>query len=182
MTLSFAIVLTVLLLAGPNVRQDWERANVNVRRLPPSVFQQLPAPVVEHLRKRGCTVPQSFATAKPSGVVRGHFTSTKRLDWAVLCSVGQVSTVLVFRGGSVSTIDELARQPDSTFLQVVGPGNAIGFSRAIDVADPRHIRSHGGDSVVPGLDHDGIEDSFIEKGSTIWYWYDEQWRELPGAD
>jgi hypothetical protein len=35
---------------------------------------------------------------------------------------------------------------------------------------------------MPRLDHDGIEDSFIEKGSTIWHWYDEQWRELPGAD
>jgi hypothetical protein len=180
MTLSFATVLTVLLLAG--VGQDWERANANVRRLPPSAFQQLPARVVEHLRKRGCTVPQSFATTKPSGVIRGHFTSAKRLEWAVLCSVGQVSTVLVFRGGSVSTIDELARRPDSTFLQVVGPGNSIGFSRAIDVADPKHIRSRGGDSVAPPLDHDGIEDSFIEKGSTIWYWYDEQWRELPSAD
>jgi hypothetical protein len=176
------LALALLLIAGPSFGQDWERANVDVRRLEPLMFQQLPPPVLQHLRQRGCTIPQSFAATSPSGVIRGHFTSTRQFDWAVLCSVERTSTILVFRGGSVATVDELARHPDSMFLQAVGPPNAVGFSRAIGVAGPEHIRSAGRGAEARRPDHDGIEDSFIEKSSTIWYWDGGRWRELPGAD
>jgi hypothetical protein len=179
--LLFAIALPLIALGWLHPAQDWDRANSDVRRLEPSSFQQVPASILENLRQRRCTIPQSFSATHPVGVIRGHFTSTTQFDWAVLCSVERVSTVLVFRGGAVAAIDELARYPDATSLQVVGPGNTVGFSRAIDVASPAHIRSHG-EPIVTRVDHDGIEDSFIEKGSTIWYWFGGRWHELPGAD
>ena len=162
--------------------QDWERANSDTRRLEPTSFPQLPLSIVQNLRQRGCTMPQPFTSTQPVGVIRGHFTSTAVFDWAVLCSVARTSRVLVFRGGSVTAVDELARYPDATFLQVVGPGNAVGFSRAIKVASPAHIRSYGKQTIVARVDHDGIEDAFIEKASTIWYWSGGEWHELPGED
>jgi len=180
-TLVAALIL-VITFGSPLGGQDWDQANSDTRRLEPPSFPQLPPAITENLRQRGCTVPQPSTSTRPVGVIRGHFTSTDRFDWAVLCSVARVSRVLVFRGGSVTVVDEFAQFPDATFLQVVGPGNAVGFSRAIGVASPSHIRSHGKQTVVARVDHDGIEDAFIQKGSTIWYWFGGEWHELPGAD
>ena len=59
------------------------------------------------------------------------------------CSVARTSRVLVFRGGSVTAVDELTPYPDATFLQVVGPGNAVGFSRSIAVASRRTSEAMG---------------------------------------
>jgi hypothetical protein len=53
------------------------------------------------------------------------------------------------------------------------------------VATPRYIRDHYreyGGPKPPALDHDGINDLVIEKGSLVWYWYQNRWLELQGAD
>jgi hypothetical protein len=53
------------------------------------------------------------------------------------------------------------------------------------VASARLIREYQrgfGGPASPPLDHDGIDDSFLEKGSSVWYWYRGQWLELQGAD
>ena len=175
-------LLLLVLITTPVATQDWEQANSQVRRLDPATFTELPAAIVVYLRERACTVPQVFAPGRPGGVLRGHFTSASQLDWAVLCSVRRVSTIFVFRGGSPSRVAEIARHEDATFLQVVAQPNVVGYSRAISVASPAHIRSYGGHKMVSPLDHDGIEDAFVGKGSTILYWYRGRWRDLPGAD
>ena len=91
--------------------------------------------------------------------------------------------MLVYRGSSVSAVAELASFPDSTFLQVVGPNGAIGYSRAIVVASAGYIREHNwGNPKLPPLDHDGINDLFVQKGSSLWYWDGVRWLELDGAD
>lgn len=164
--------------------QDWEAANAATVRLKPSAFPSLPVEVRTHLERRRCTIPQSFFDKNPHNVVRGRFTSANRTDIAVLCSVDRVSTVLLFRGGTTAEVAELAPQPDEGFLQVVNPG-VIGFSRALAVADPRRIvRLHAafGGPQPPPLDHDGIDDIFVEKASVVWYWHQGKWLELQGAD
>jgi hypothetical protein len=94
-----------------------------------------------------------------------------------------VSSILVFRSGSVSSVAELASFPDSTFLQVVGPNDAIGYSRAIVAATAGYIRERNrSNPKLPRLDHDGINDLFVEKGSSVWYWDGGRWLELDGAD
>jgi hypothetical protein len=53
------------------------------------------------------------------------------------------------------------------------------------VADQEYIRVHYeafGSLKPPPLDHEGINDAFIEKGSHVWYWYDGQWMQLAGSD
>jgi hypothetical protein len=106
------------------------------------------------------------------------------IDWAVLCSRDRVSSILVFPGGSADSMVELESSPDVNWLQGLG-GTQIGFSRAIDVADPqyivRHSKAYGGPTPPP-LDHDGINNIFIEKASSVLYWHEGQWLQLQGAD
>jgi len=45
----------------------------------------------------------------------------------------------------------------------------------------RHYRAYGGPNPPP-IDHNGIDDSFLEKASVIWYRYHGKWITLKGAD
>src|SRR4029453_7667324 len=163
--------------------QDWEKADRETKRLPPSSFAGLPMAIRRDLERRGCTIPQPFTARRPSNVISGRFTSPSRTDWAVLCSISQVSSILVFRGGSALAAEEFARHSDSTFLQVVGSGDTVGYSRTIVTANAEYIRAHArGDVRMPRVTHEGINDLFIEKGSSVWYWSGGRWLELPGAD
>ena len=175
-----------VLLAGRGVRaQDrWARADVQTRRLPPAAFADVPPAVRTDLERRGCTIPQVWYETKPGNILRGHFRSRGQVDWAVLCSVSQVSTILVYWTGRSDSVDELAATPDKQYLQTVG-GDSIGFSRAIAVIDAGSIREHYrryGAPAPPPLDHEGINDAFVEKASVIRYWQQGAWLELAGAD
>jgi hypothetical protein len=53
------------------------------------------------------------------------------------------------------------------------------------LASPQHIRQRhrdGAGAEPPPPDHDGIEDTFIEKASVVWYWHAGRWSQLAGAD
>ena len=57
--------------------------------------------------------------------------------------------------------------------------------RALRVADRRYIREQHaafGGPQPPPLDHDGINDIYVEKASVVWYWYRGKWLHLQGAD
>jgi hypothetical protein len=170
--------------AGGN--QDWERADRATRRLAPAAFRELPAPIQVELDRRGCTIPQPFTATKPENVIQGRFTSASRTDWAVLCSRQNVSSILVFRGGaSASALLELAPEPDVNSLQTVDGKGTIGYSRVIAVADAKYIQEHEDryrGAKPPRVDHEGIHDIFIEKGSVVWYWYQNVWLKLQGSD
>lgn len=177
------VLLAAILLAVPTT-QDWDEANRNTRRLLPSAFTELPASIQKELTRRGCTVPQPYSATRPENVISGRFTSPMRKDWAILCSIRRASSILVFRGGSPSVVVELAREPDRDRLQGIG-GGAIGYSRAIGVASPDVIRTHYEryrGPKPPPLDHDGIDDAFIEKASVVWYWRRGRWLELTGSN
>ena len=44
-----------------------------------------------------------------------------------------------------------------------------------------HYKRYGGPK-PPSLDHQGIDDSFLEKASVVLYCYEGEWLELSGAD
>ena len=178
------LVLTAALgLLARGSPQDFQRANLATKRLAPATFATLPLEIRRDLEKRGCTIPQAFTATRPGNVISGRFTSAAKTDWAALCSVNRVSSMLVYRGSSVSSVAELASFPDSTFLQVVGPNGAIGYSRAIVAASAGYIREHNrGNPRLPQVDHDGVNDLFVQKGSSVWYWDGGRWLELDGAD
>src|SRR5574342_241482 len=139
----------------------WVKADGDTRRLPPSMFARLPRPVRADLERRGCTVPQVWYDSVPGNVITGHFRTPAQTDWAALCSVHRVSTILVYWKGRADSVDELGSAPDKDYLQDVG-GGRIGYSRAVAAAAARTIlqdyRSYGG-TEPPSLNHQGIEDA-----------------------
>lgn len=180
------VALLMCFIHGSNAQQpvDWTRADLSTVRLEPAEIGNLSAAVLAELSRRDCTVPQAFGANATTNVVSGRFTSSDKVDIAVLCSRERSSVILVFRGGEVDSVDELASSPDRDYLQVVMPGE-IGFSRQIGVATPAAIRTYAeafSGEVPPGLDHEGIDDAFAGKASTIWYWHEDRWLRLQGSD
>jgi hypothetical protein len=162
---------------------DWLRADIATVRLSPNTFPNLPVSIRNEMERRGCTVPQPFGSDRRRNVISGHFINATRTDWAALCSRGKRSVILVFHGKAFSDVDELADTADSDYLQTV-PGGRIGFSRGLAVATPAVIRRapEAGDPKPRSIDHDGIDDAFEGKGSTIFYWTEGNWIRLQGAD
>jgi hypothetical protein len=126
---------------------------------------------------------RSFAK-KPNNVVRGQFARPGQLDWAVLCSIKGVSTILVFWNGSEKDPAAIALMEDRNFLQGV-TATEIGYSRGIGIADRdfimRHYSAYGGPKPPP-IDHQGIDDAFLEKASVTWYFHNGKWLQLTGSD
>jgi hypothetical protein len=180
------LITFILTLSSQLSAQDkWQIADEAIIRLKPAAFSQLPKNIVSFLEKRNCTVPQIFGETTPHNVIRGEFAKGGQFDWAVLCSRNRVSSILVFWNGSTKSVAEIASSDDRSFLQTVdGAGNA-GFSRAIDVVDKdyilEHYREYGGIK-PPQIKHQGINDAFVEKASSVHYFYRKRWLELQGAD
>lgn len=165
------------------MRQPSE-TDFQVTRLTPSAFPELPAKIRRELERRGCTIPQVRTVNKPQNVIKGEFTRKGQTDWAVLCSVNQVSTILVFREASERNPSELEREADIDKIQAVG-GNTSAYSRAISSVGREYILSHYrayGGPKPPTIGHQGINDAFVGKASVVHYCYEGKWVKLTGAD
>jgi len=167
-----------------DMKRKFDQADQDIVRLPPSTFPELPGNIVHELQRRGCTIPQEAFTKKSHNVVRGEFARLGQADWAVLCSVNRVSSILVFFNGSEKNVHEIARTEDRNYLQGIATGK-IGFSRGIRPVEKdfimRHYRAYGG-ATPPPIDHQGIDDAFIEKASVTHYFHKGNWLKLTGAD
>ena len=168
-----------------HAQDRWIRANADIVRLSPRRFPELPKGVVRKLRSMGCTIPQAKEISARHNVIKGHFKRPKQTDWAVLCSRRGVSAIIVFWGGSANSISRIARARDAGFLQTIDGNGTIGFSRSLSAVDRSyildHYRNYHGPKPPP-IDHQGIDDAFLGKASTIHYHFRRQWRELQGAD
>ena len=168
-----------------NNHDKWRLADAATVRLSPRAFRMLPRNVLDTLQARGCTIPQVFGRSEPHNIVSGEFIRKGQTDWAVLCSRNRRSAILVFWGGSSHTVTALAESPDSAFLQTIDSDGSIGFSRGIDAVGRDYIVQHhqefGGPN-VSSIDHLGINDAFVEKGSVVHYYYRGKWLRLQGAD
>lgn len=163
---------------------DFEKADTQVVRLSPSKFPQLPETIRRELDRRGCTIPQVWGDSRTHNVIHGSFIQKAELDWAVLCSVNRNSSILLFRNASPTRVIELAREADFEKLQGEG-GDQVGYSRAISPVGRefimRHYQAYGGVKPPP-IDHQGIDDAFVEKASVVRYFHRGKWLELTGAD
>jgi hypothetical protein len=192
-----SIAVTPILGQLPeDLERQVDQAEQRILRLPPTAFPELPRNVVKELIRRGCTIPQeaftkatipATASAKTQrNIVRGAFAKPGQTDWAVLCSVKGISTILVFWNGSEKNPAELAPLEDRIFLQGVGIGeDQFVFSRGIVPVQNDfiviHYKAHAGPK-PPTIDHQGIEDAFIGKASVVWYFHEGNWLKLAGAD
>ena len=192
--ISFSLFLATLLVASllfaghlqATVAQDkWEAADNSVVRLSPTAFPRLPKDIVDYLSVHNCEVPQPFDATESTNVISGEFMRRGQLDWAVMCSRNRTSSILVFRGGSNKDVAAIAEVPDSDFLQTIDGNGTIGFSRQISAVKKDYIlqryRWYGGPK-PPHMDHQGIDDGFNGKASTVFFYYHGRWLRLQGAD
>lgn len=179
------VALILFILSG-SVYADgsWAEADTDLKRLSPEVFKELPSNVKRDLSKRGCLVPQCCFNKTPHNVVNGSFVRKGQTDWAVLCSSGRVSSILIYVGASTGTVMAIESCRDMTFLQHMGDG-LIMYSRYIGRLPANNVRDiyKRAKSVdIPGDIHDGLVDGFAEKASSIFYYHKGKWDSLPGAD
>jgi hypothetical protein len=150
-------------------------------RVPPIYFLNMPDAVRQVLEARGCTVPQAWGEKWPGNAVRGHFISPSSDDWAVLCSRGEVASIVVISGGRV--VASLASSPDENHMAGVLPGRTA-YERQIERIAPKEIERYCrlfGEKCPP-IRHDGIEDFVKSNASEVRYFDRGKWVRLPGAD
>ncbi len=185
LTLLFGVFAIFCLSQSGAAQDKREVADSTIVRLPPTAFSQLPESIVQHLQRRGCTVPQTYLSAKPHNVISGEFARRGQTDRAVLCSRNGESSILVFWRGSTKSVSEVARSPDRSFLQTITEGGKVGFSRIIETVCRdyilKHYEAYGGRKPPPTY-HQGINDAYAEKASIVLYYYRGRWLELQGAD
>src|SRR5262245_3558757 len=162
--------------------------------LSPAAFPQLPKNIVRDLQARRCKIPQINSPRpgnywKPGrhNVIRGRFSKSDQYDWAIFCLRNGTSSIVVYWGGSTTSVAEIEKRPDVIWSHFKG---GVGdYGRAIFRAEKKTILSYHKEYHQPGLDpplppisHDGIEDAYLEKASTIHYYYRRKWLGLHGAD
>jgi len=178
-------MISVALIAATQVMgaDEWDDADMKIRRVDPREFKELPIDLIQELKKLGCAVPQTFTSKKRHNVVSGTFAKKGQKDWAVLCSRDRSSSVLIFWGGDKQCPSEILPSKDREWLQ--GTGDGIGYSRAIRAVDKNFIVSHFeayGGPTPPTILHQGIDEAFIEKASVVHYCHKGKWLRLTGAD
>lgn len=204
--LSITIIPTFAQLPE-DLKRRLDAAEKRIVRLPPTAFPELPGNVVRDLQRRGCSIPQEAFTKRRHNVIKGEFAKPGQTDWAVLCSVNQtpwvnslwtdahyVSSILVFWNGSEKNPAAIAPMEDRNYLQGITP-TEIGFSRGIAPARRKFIMRHNAPASgapnpppaydrpnLPLIDHQGIDDAFIEKASVTWYVHNGKWWKLMGSD
>ncbi|MBZ5632561.1 MAG: hypothetical protein LAO55_05465 [Acidobacteriia bacterium] len=182
--LAVLLVGSGLAQTPPDLQRAFETAERQILRLNPSAFPELPKKVLADLKRRGCLIPQVQPVNEPHNVIKGEFAKPGQTDWAVLCSIGGVSSILVYWNGSAANPAQIAEKKDFDNLQDSG-ADGITYSRAIAPADRAYILQHYqayGGTKPPPLDHQGIDDAFVEKGSVVFYFYQGKWLQLTGAD
>ena len=152
-----------------------------IRLLPLSSFPVLPAAVAGQLEQRKCMIPQTYEARTPENVVKASLERKGSEDWAVLCSVDGATTLYVFFQSQPGVPMALRNQRDTEWLgsETAGVyGSAWGISRR----GPLQMRVPKGEAAHAAVDHDGIEDTFVERSSTTHYFHDGTWVVLDGSN
>jgi hypothetical protein len=160
--LIFIATPLVLAQSHADLQRQFDEAERQIVRLPPA---ELPRNVIRELQRRGCTIPRPPSGTKLHNIISGAFAKPGQTDWAVLCSLKGVSTILVFWNASEKNPAEIATMEDRTFLQSISP-ERIAYSRAISAVGKdfimRHYNAYDG-LKPPPTDHQGVDDAFLKK-------------------
>jgi hypothetical protein len=150
----------------------------------PLSLPELPAEIASSLEQSGCLIPQGLSGH--SNVVVGELATAGQQDIAAICSVDGISRIEIFWGGDASCPDLQDDSPDWGLLYQEAEWE---YYRAISIADPAHIRQYYDKypeecpaDDLPPLDHDGLEDIIVEKGSSNLYCHEGRWLSLCGGD
>ncbi len=143
-----------------------------IHHLPLSSFPDLPAPIADLLTRRGCMIPQTYEAHRPENVIHGALEHAGSADWALLCSVKGVVTLMVFFASAPDRPIVLATAPETQRLQPHGSSRALGFNWGIDPAPPGEIHDAqtGLDHRPPAPDHDALADTVVDY-RTVYHLY-----------
>jgi len=161
-----------------------------VHLLSPDSFPDLPKPVRDSLLSRRCQIP--VPGAYRANVIAGAFTAKGTVEWAVLCSVHDTSQIFILNAKNGVAVDSLNKSGDSGWIQ--GDGNNTWlFSRMIGVVPSSTLNivpadTTSEDVVYYGaflpkpIDHDGIDEAFLDKASTTFYFAQGHWFSVSSSD
>jgi hypothetical protein len=167
-----------------------------IRKLQPADVAELPPAFVEKLNARGCVIPQfgevggvsatagepaSEAAGRPTNVIHGEFVRHGQEDWAVLCSKGGSSTIVIFWGKTTACPASLARLDDAHYLKR-GKDKKVRYSRSIRTLGENDLGDRAGTAGLKPFAHQGIDDRFVGKSSAFFYCSKGKWKIFPGKD
>jgi hypothetical protein len=161
-----------------------------VHLIPPDSFPDLPKPVRDSLVSRHCQIPMPGAAR--ANVIHGAFSAKGAMEWAVLCSVHDTSQILILNARNGVAVDSLNKSGDSRWIQGNG-NNTWLFSRMIDVVPSSTLNvvpvdTTSEDALYYGaflpkpIDHDGIDEAFLDKASTTFYFAHGHWISVSSGD
>lgn len=181
-------LIVVALFLSDTAHSETIEEEYEIKYLRASDFVELPKNIQHSLEARGCVIPQVYDESHPHNVIRGQFFKKGQKDWAVLCSKKGTSAILIFKSGSTKSIAEIESSEDKKWIQSYGD-DQYGFSRQIIIADKKQIlqyyenaREFGEEPAIVPIQHDGIDDFFVNKASVVHYYYQGKWLRLPGSD
>jgi hypothetical protein len=179
-----------------------------IRKLQPADIAELPPAFVEKLNARGCGIPQfgevgragdtpgepaqggkpaieaagrSATPGEPTNVIHGEFARHGQKDWAVLCSKGGSSTIVIFWGKTTACPASLARLEDAHYLKR-GQDKKVRYSRSIRALGKSELGDRAGIAGLKDFSHQGIDDRFVGKSSAFFYCSGGKWKIFPGKD
>lgn len=154
----------------------------DVRRLPVAAFPDVPTPFARGLDSLGCGVPQSYFDAKPHNVIHGGLGAAGQQDWAVLCSRGGRSSILVHWGGPRQCPSELMGGRDRDYL-IALDSTRVGFASWIVLTDRYHeYDGQGRDGAGVELAHQAIEHHTMDKAPNVLFCREGEWVTFAGID
>jgi len=175
--------------AKPSAQKD-----NGIRKLQPADVAGLPPEFVEKLNARGCAIPQFGAighagdtsgggdtTGDPTNVIQGEFARHGQKDWAVLCSKGGSSTIVIFWGKTTACPASLARLEDAHYLKR-GKDKKVRYSRSIRALGESDLGDRAGIAGLKPFSHQGIDDRFVGKSSAFFYCSEGKWKIFPAKD
>jgi hypothetical protein len=161
-----------------------------VHRFPPDSFPELPRTVRDSLVSRSCQIPTP-STGRVN-VITGAFTAKGAVEWAVVCSVHDTSQILIFSAANGAAVDSLSKSGDSQWIQS-SVGKTWLFSRQISVVPMSRLNIVPVDTTIEDvlyygrvlpkpIDHDGIDEAFLEKASETFYFARGKWFSVSSGD
>jgi len=168
-----------------------------IRKVQPADVAGLPPDFAKKLNARGCSIPQfgdvgragqggesasePATTGEPTNVIHGEFARHGQEDWAVLCSKGGSSTIVIFWGKTTACPASLARLEDAHYLKR-GKDKKVRYSRAIRALGENDLGDRAGTAGLKPFAHEGIDDRFVGKSSAFFYCSGGKWKIFPGKD
>lgn len=156
---------------------------VDIRYLHPRELPGVPEGPKRVLEADGCLIPQVYSRSDAHNFLHGEFSRSGQMDWAFLCSKNGESTLWVIWSGG-GCLSRTASAKDETFLQSIGDGKK-GFSRMISIVEAKRLEktllTEKQINTVK-FEHQGINDAFLDKGSSIRYCINGKWQQFSGSD